>query len=44
MPASWTAPSTGPVTALSGSGLTTIPGTEVPDHGLPGYPACRPAP
>ncbi|AGZ52744.1 PPE family protein [Mycobacterium kansasii] len=38
VPASWTAPSTGPVTALSGSGLTTIPGTEVPDHGLPGVP------
>ncbi|WP_099288314.1 PPE family protein [Mycobacterium persicum] len=38
VPASWTAPSTGPVTALSGSGLTTLPGTEVPDHGPPGVP------
>lgn len=38
VPPSWAAPATGPATALSGSGLTTIPGTEVADHGAPGVP------
>lgn len=38
IPASWAAPSTGPATPLSGSGLTTIPGTDVPDQGMPGAP------
>lgn len=39
VPPSWTAPSsTGPATALAGTGLTTIPGTEAPDHGVPGVP------
>ncbi|KAA1251154.1 PPE family protein [Mycobacterium simiae] len=38
VPPSWTAPSAGPAAAISGSGLTTIPGTEVADHGMPGAP------
>lgn len=41
VPASWTAPSKGAVTALSGSGLTVIPGTEAVGGapGIPGVPA-----
>lgn len=38
VPPSWTAPSTGPAAVVSGTGLTTIPGTEVADHGGPGMP------
>ncbi|CAM4238764.1 putative PPE family protein PPE29 [Mycobacterium basiliense] len=38
VPPSWSAPSTGAVTAMSGTGLTTIPGTEVSDQGAPGVP------
>ncbi|VAZ91540.1 putative PPE family protein PPE51 [Mycobacterium pseudokansasii] len=43
VPPSETAPSTGPVTALTGSGLTTIPGTGYPTTACRGYPARRPA-
>lgn len=38
VPQSWTAPSTGAATALSGTGVTTIPGTEVADAAMPGVP------
>ncbi|QUR66743.1 PPE family protein [Mycobacterium spongiae] len=35
VPASWAAPSTRTVAALSPAGLTTLPGTEVAGHGTP---------
>ncbi|WP_373141724.1 PE/PPE C-terminal domain-containing protein, partial [Mycobacterium marinum] len=38
VPPSWAAPSSGPVSALSVSGLTTIPGTEVAEQGAAGMP------
>ncbi len=41
VPAGWTAPSSGPVAALSGAGLTTLPGTETAaaaEAGMPGVP------
>jgi PPE-repeat protein len=41
VPASWAAPSTRTVSAMSGSGLTTLPGTDgadAADHGMPGVP------
>ncbi|WP_094357189.1 PPE family protein [Mycobacterium marinum] len=38
VPPSWAAPSSGPASALSVSGLTTIPGTEVAEQGAPGVP------
>jgi len=43
VPASWSAPSSGPISVLSGSGLTTLPGTDVPEPnagepGVPGMP------
>lgn len=41
VPASWSAPSTSLVSALQPAGLTTLPGTDVPDPnaGVPGVPA-----
>jgi PPE-repeat protein len=40
VPAGWAAPSTDRVAALSGAGLTTLPGTDVPEPGtgMPGVP------
>lgn len=38
VPPSWAAPSTRPVSALSPAGLTTLPGTDVAEHGMPGVP------
>lgn len=38
VPASWAAPATRQVAALSSAGLTTIPGTEEVAHGIPGMP------
>ncbi|EPQ73178.1 PPE family protein [Mycobacterium marinum MB2] len=38
VPPSWAAPSSGSASALSVSGLTTIPGTEVAEQGAPGMP------
>lgn len=38
VPPSWAAPSTRPVSALSPAGLTTVPGTDVAEHGMPGVP------
>lgn len=41
VPPSWAAPSTRPVSALSPAGLTTLPGTDVAEHGMPGVPGCQ---
>jgi PPE-repeat protein len=39
VPTSWAAPSSSPITALSGSGLPTLPGTvELAGSGMPGIP------
>ncbi|OBK23237.1 hypothetical protein A5634_05610 [Mycobacterium asiaticum] len=38
VPPSWAAPSVRTVSALSGSGMTTLPGTEGAEAGMPGVP------
>ncbi|WP_285173971.1 PE/PPE C-terminal domain-containing protein, partial [Mycobacterium tuberculosis] len=38
VPPSWATPSSTPVSALSGAGLTTLDGTDVAEHGTPGLP------
>ncbi|OSC43211.1 PPE family protein [Mycobacterium decipiens] len=38
VPPSWAAPSARTVAALSPAGLTTLPGTDVAEHGMPGVP------